>query len=502
MASPRDLPPWLRTILNGIAILGVGATLMGMIQKAIGIVILTTVPLYIAWEIWPWVVRNTRRSPFLSLIVFVLSGGFLGVGAWWAIRTFTKPPDNQPANQQSHISPPISSSSVDAPKPISPKRVGGGPAPPVDPVGNLSALGWTVKRDGKLVQFEIANSPLPNMVKSATYFKEILEPFRLHFQNVPNLSGLNHLYSTKQCQEIAVNASDLTDIKELGGFVHLKRLEIAQVPITTRSDIDSAPLAALVNLTSLVLNSSRVSDVTPVSRMPQLDRLIIESTLIRNLSPLGSLRKLKILDVRGSKVTDFSAITGNSELEELVVDTRQVSGLGVLSSLPSLQKLTVIGQQPVDLSPIGNLAHLQSLFIWGVPFMNVGFLAKLTNLNNLQISGIGFGRRSQVTDADAMCSSASLKTLTLGALEIQSLSFVAQCRELTEINLSDVPVSSLNDWAFSPALKKISLVDVPVVEISPLLALPNLENLSLIRVPARADVISALERKGVKVTNP
>ena len=136
--------------------------------------------------------------------------------------------------------------------------------------------------------------------------------------------------------------------------------------------------------------------------------------------------------------------------------------------------------------------------------MDLSFLAKLINLSNLQISGIGFplGHGSQVLQANAICAGGNLKTLTLGQLQISSLAFVVGCAKLTEINLSGLLINSINELAGVTTLKNVSLSDVSVVEISPLLALPDLESVYLMRVPARADVISALERKGVKVTNP
>ena len=136
--------------------------------------------------------------------------------------------------------------------------------------------------------------------------------------------------------------------------------------------------------------------------------------------------------------------------------------------------------------------------------MDLEFLAKLTDLSDLQISGYGVpnGPRTQVTGNDAICAGGNLRTLTLGALEIPSMPFASQCKFLTEINLRYIPINSLNDLVTIQTLKKVSLIDVPVVEISPLLALPNLETLTLTRVPARADIIAALERKGVDVKNP
>jgi Leucine-rich repeat (LRR) protein len=374
--------------------------------------------------------------------------------------------------------------------------------PSDDPVGNLSRLGWTVKRDGRLV-FEIANSPLPNMGESEGYFQQIHEPFRLHFQSVPSLAGLEHLSRVEQCQEIEVNASDISGIPELAGFIHLKRLTLAQIPLNTRADIDSSPLAALINLESLTLYSSRFTDLGPIGNMTKLKSLSVGGTLIRDLSPIRSLHGLTNVDVRDSKVTDLSPLLGSRDLKELSIDGKQVANLARLSA-NHLEKLTVIEQGIVDLAPIGTLIHLDSLFIWGPRIMDLTFLSKLLNLSNLHISGIGFppGNRSQVLHPNAICSSSSLKTLTLGEVQVSSLTFLAGCGKLAEINLGNVPVTSINEFSELITLKKVSLVDVPVVEISPLLSLPNLEVLNLIRVPARADVISALERKGVKVLNP
>jgi hypothetical protein len=41
---------------------------------------------------------------------------------------------------------------------------------------------------------------------------------------------------------------------------------------------------------------------------------------------------------------------------------------------------------------------------------------------------------------------------------------------------------------------------MPIVDISPLLSLSALSKLSLTRTPARADVISDLQRQGVRIT--
>jgi hypothetical protein len=90
MASPRDIPVWLRAVINVIAFVGVGATLMGWVQKEFGIATLVFTPIYVGWEIYPWTVRQVKRSPRMMLAAFMVIGAGLGGIAWFAIREASK----------------------------------------------------------------------------------------------------------------------------------------------------------------------------------------------------------------------------------------------------------------------------------------------------------------------------------------------------------------------------------------------------------------------------
>jgi Leucine-rich repeat (LRR) protein len=377
--------------------------------------------------------------------------------------------------------------------------------PPIgDPISHLSQLGWTVKHDGDQILFEVANKTVPDMIESARYFKELRGPFYLHFQTVPSLSGLHYLSGVSGCEQIEISASDLPDISELAGFRDLKRLLISQVPLNTRTDMDASPLATLTNLETLLLNSSRFTNLEPVQGMTHLSALSIGGTLIRDLSPVRSLTGLKSVDVRDSHVTDLAPLAASRGLEELTVDGKQVPTVGALSSAKGLRKLVLIDQNAVDFSPIEALSHLESIFIWGPPVINLSFVRKLPKLRSLQISSFGVpaASGSQIVDASAICATGELDALTIGSVQLDSLDFVTGCTKLTELNLSGMRIRSIAELSGMHLLRKISLVDVPVVEISPLLTLANLESVTLLRVPARADVISELERRGVKVSNP
>jgi Leucine-rich repeat (LRR) protein len=103
-------------------------------------------------------------------------------------------------------------------------------------------------------------------------------------------------------------------------------------------------------------------------------------------------------------------------------------------------------------------------------------------------------------DADAIGELTQLKNLTLVEVQLTSLRFLVGHDNLVELNLNGTPIDSVYELTNLASLKTISFADVPIVDISPLLSLPSLEKLSLLRTPARADIISELQRRGVKVT--
>src|SRR5262249_24422252 len=146
--------------------------------------------------------------------------------------------------------------------------------------------------------------------------------------------------------------------------------------------------------------------------------------------------------------------------------------------------------------------NLETIFVWGLPDLDVSTLRNLTKLQNIQLSGIGFGQLSSIRNVESLASLDNVKQFTIGQIALASLDVVKNFRQLEELNLSRLPVNSIAAIQGLPRLKKITMVDIPVVDISPLLQVPNLAEVYLIRVPARADVLTKLQRDGVKVTQP
>jgi internalin A len=367
-------------------------------------------------------------------------------------------------------------------------------------IARLAELGWTVKPNPNEILFEVAGGSLPPMDASSKYFAQLTKPFALHFQSVKGLDGLHYLADIAGCSRIEVNAGEFTDISELRGFSHIKTLIITQIPLSGVDTVDAAPLASLTELRELNLSMTRVRTVASLGALKELRRLYLGQTLITDIRALAGLDLLEYVDIRGTRVADLSPLAHKEKLTELSIGGEQIPGLSTLVHLPALKRLSIIEQRNADLSPVGALHGLETLFIWGLPQFDLSPLRNLTNLRSLQLSGIGFTLIAPVTDVQAISGLTGLTMLTLGSLQISDLRFVENMKGLEEINLNQLPITSIAALGVLPHLKKISLVQTAVVDVSPLLNLPALTELNVVRTPARADVLTELERRGVKVT--
>jgi Leucine-rich repeat (LRR) protein len=373
---------------------------------------------------------------------------------------------------------------------------------PTQAIAKLAELGWTVKPGNAEILFEVNARPLPPMKESATYFSEIKRPFRLQFQQVPSLDGLHFIADIPECKNIEMGAGGFTDLSELSGFRYLESLIISQAPFQKTEVIDPSPLSSLVNLRVLNLNMSRIRSSDFLASLTNLRTLNLGGTLISDLTPITKLEQLQSLEIRDTHVTDLRPLMGLGQLADLTISGAQVLSLASLSDLPNLKRLMLIEQQPVDLSPVGNLKNLESIFVWGLPDFDVSALRNLTKLQNVQLSGLGIVQLSSIRNVESLASLGNVKQFTIGQIALASLDVVKNFRQLEELNLSRLPINSITAVQGLPRLKKITMVDIPVFDISPLLQVPNLAEVYLIRVPARADVLTQLQRDGVKVTQP
>ena len=200
----------------------------------------------------------------------------------------------------------------------------------LDPINGLTDLGWSIKNEKDGLLFEISAKPIPDMAKSAVFFRLLDKPFNVNLQQVSSIGGLHLLSGIRNLVAVEIGASGISDLSELHDFKELGALIVSQTPFNSTDQLDVSALTGLTGLRSLNLNTSRVANIEPVRAMRELASLNIGGTLVHDLSPLQTITTLRNLDVRDSKVTDLAPVAGSKGLEELSIDGKQVP------SLPSL----------------------------------------------------------------------------------------------------------------------------------------------------------------------
>ena len=122
---------------------------------------------------------------------------------------------------------------------------------------------------------------------------------------------------------------------------------------------------------------TKVSDLSPLQGLSNLQQLYVSSTKVSDLSPLQGLSNLQQLYVSSTKVSDLSPLQGLSNLQQLDVSSTQVSNLSPLKGLSNLQQLTVSSTKVSDLSPLKGMSDLQQLYVFDTQVSNLSPLKKL-----------------------------------------------------------------------------------------------------------------------------
>ncbi len=209
---------------------------------------------------------------------------------------------------------------------------------------------------------ELANILLPEDVLAVVNIFDI--PFVL--SGLQTYNGLPEAYRPY-----------IRDLTPLSGLNQLQRLVLNDTQVS-----DLTPLSGLDQLQMLYLTNTQVSDLTPLSGLNQLQRLVLNDTQVSDLTPLSGLDQLQWLDLTNTQVSDLTPLSGLDQLQMLYLTNTQVSDLTPLSGLNQLQRLVLNDTQVSDLTPLSGLDQLQWLDLTNT---QVSDLTPLSGLDQLQM---------------------------------------------------------------------------------------------------------------------
>lgn len=302
-----------------------------------------------------------------------------------------------------------------------------------------------------------------------------------------------HLWSIKRhansnSSDMLISGKPSVLLPEIGQLDHhLRTLTISHTEIT-----DISPLSELPSLNKLKILASPVSDWSPLDSLKSLEELELyvgsEESII--VPYLPKLRSLKIFSANGDialghlpnleiaefqVLNDLSEITNQPQLKELHFKKIANPTLEPLESAKNLRTLNIQSHDIVDLSHLAALPNIERLRILMPAVTNISPLGKLNRLIELEILGVKATHVEPLRNLEKLT-----KLQLLFQAPLDDLSFLSGTKNLSSLSICPSSKADLSVLTELPKLKDLGLPQIdPNVCIAPLTACLALQKLSI-----------------------
>ncbi|MXV77593.1 hypothetical protein F4001_04495, partial [Candidatus Poribacteria bacterium] len=219
--------------------------------------------------------------------------------------------------------------------------------------------------------------------------------------------------------------------------------------------------------------NNRISDLTPLANLTQLQNLRIGDNLISDLTPLAGLTQLKSLGIHDNLISDLTPLNGLVQLKYFSFHTNPLEDISALAHLKEIEGLVFWDPIP-DISPLSEMTQLKTLK-FKVPPPEINSLAPLTQLTSLELDN------ANITDISSLAGMAELRTLILYRNQIEDITPLSGMTKLEKLELYKNNITDISPLAGMTELKELRLEGNNIKDISPLTNLTKLSVLGLER---------------------
>lgn len=180
----------------------------------------------------------------------------------------------------------------------------------------------------------------------------------------------------EQYEEWVKNPEPYGGIETLELIKDAKDYDRTELDLWKRKIKDLTPLSGLTSLEKLIITYNPISDISPLSGLLNLKELYMEGmgkgnpereeTEITDIAPLQNLLKLEILSASFHNISDITALSSLSNLENLSIGTANISDLTPLLNLTKLKYLYLSANSITDVSALTNLTQLEKLYLGNI----------------------------------------------------------------------------------------------------------------------------------------
>jgi multiple sugar transport system substrate-binding protein len=212
--------------------------------------------------------------------------------------------------------------------------------------------------------------------------------------DIENPEDLRHLKNLSSLYLESNKISDISCLKEL------TKLESLDISINNIADI--SVLGELRNLKALYMNSNKISDISSLVGLSGLETLDVRNNLITDLSSLEGKQNLKVLDASRNNISDIKSIGGLTSLESLDLSDNKINDLRPLKKLLALRELNLSYNDINDINSLRTLKKLEVLSLNGNKISDISSLKGLKSLRELVLTGIDIADRSPADHVESV----------------------------------------------------------------------------------------------------
>ncbi len=242
-------------------------------------------------------------------------------------------------------------------------------------------------------------------------------------------------------------------------------------------------LAQVANLTNIDISGNKtVFDLSPLTKLVNLQTLACANTNINSLAPLSELINLQYLDGSHTNINELTALRNARNLRVLNLDHTGVRSLDALDDLSGIQRLSC-EQTPISEDSIRSFIqdHQETIVIYKTNKLSLWWNALPTSWKNLLREQVTIG---DIPNREQLHEIAFLKTLTIEEnSNITSLEPLLEFVRLTELAFSNTQISSLEPLRQLKTLRALICSRSPIRNIEPLSDLLDLTFLDFQNTP-------------------
>lgn len=239
---------------------------------------------------------------------------------------------------------------------------------------------YQIRKCQGLRELDISGQPISDISFLANF--KFLTVLNLSKTQVKDLSPIKNLKSLK---ELNLSGSKVDTLLFLQDLINLEILDISGLPLQSLENLsglvnmkeltcsenklkDVSPLANMTLLEELDISLNySIKDVTPITELQNLEKLVLKKVEIKDLEPLTKLQNLIWLDVYNAGIADLAPLKKLPKLMHLDLSHNSIESLAPIRNLNFVTYLSIASTRISDLSPIKNWRNLEYLNISGNP---------------------------------------------------------------------------------------------------------------------------------------